>query len=151
MQSNVSDRGFIFRDGKYGIICYNDDQDPGTIRFALAHELGHYVLKHTEEEASRITDQEANCFARNFLSPVPVTEQFDLNSINDCCDIFDITPPAAEVVLDKRKLDPHEYGCRDLQKCVSIIRIEVTNKEFPVKISFCPNNASSFRFCYRLG
>lgn len=103
LELNVSLHGFIILKKNKAIIFYNDTVNPETIRFTLAHELGHYVLHHTDENS--VTNREANCFARNFLCPVPVTESFALDNALDCCEIFDITPPAADVVLDKKSTD----------------------------------------------
>ena len=68
------------------VIFYNNDPNQGNrIRFTIAHELGHYALKHHEEGYSgllshpgvndalyAVMEEEANCFARNFLAP-PMT------------------------------------------------------------------------------
>lgn len=103
MALNVSERGFIVKNDKESIIFYNDFATLETTRFTLGHELGHYILEHTEETFA--TDKEANCFARNLLCPIPVTDTFKLDNVDDCCNIFDISSSAARVVLDKRSTD----------------------------------------------
>lgn len=66
--------------GKYGVL-YNDMKPNYRIRFTLAHELGHIVLRHFEEFGTSILtrngedkflplEQEANAFARNILVPI---------------------------------------------------------------------------------
>lgn len=83
-----SDEGccWYFKDlGRY-LILYNDlVQNKGRIRWTIAHELGHYILKHNEitnkailtrsslsDKEYNIFESEANCFARELLAPSPV-------------------------------------------------------------------------------
>lgn len=85
-----TDLAYIFRDntGKYAI-AYNDPKPEYMIRFSLAHELGHYVLLHLEdfdetvlryrgsnltEKKYSVLEREANCFARNLISPAPIAD-----------------------------------------------------------------------------
>ena len=85
-----TDLAYIFRDntGKYAI-AYNDTKPEYMIRFSLAHELGHYVLLHLEdfdetvlryrgsnltEKKYSVLEREANCFARNLISPAPIAD-----------------------------------------------------------------------------
>ncbi len=131
MRLSVSDRGYICRKGRKAIIYYNDTVDAEITRFTLAHELGHYVLRHTEE--TTVTDKEANCFARNFLCPVPVTDYFALNDVGDCCDIFYVTPPAAEVVLDKRFVDRKNTDFALYQNMVKLFNLKHLTKEEQIK------------------
>ena len=100
---SVSEQGFTVKKREKAIIYYNDYADPETTRFTLAHELGHYILAHTEE--SLANEREANCFARNLLCPIPVTDAFGLDNASECSDVFDVSIPAAIVALDKRTLD----------------------------------------------
>lgn len=85
------------------IIFYNAKIDSKErIRFTLAHELGHYILRHNEESNEtivsryllpegkyRIYEREANYFAKRFLAPVPVIDGF-LSYNNYRIDQFDI-------------------------------------------------------------
>lgn len=126
---DVSEKGFIIRE-KYNtraFIYYNDKIDPEIIRFTLAHELGHYCLGHNTDDSS--TDKEANCFARNFLCPIPVTERFALEDISDCCNIFDVTPPAAEVVLDKRNTDRYYIESTFYSSTYQLFNLDCLTKE----------------------
>lgn len=127
MAQNVSERGYICRQGKNAIIYYNDTIDPEIIRFTLAHELGHYLLGHREETSAN--DKEANCFARNLLCPVPITDYFDLDDVDDCCNIYAVSPPAAEVVLDKRKLDRYHITTPHYNAMVQLFNLEHLAKE----------------------
>jgi len=65
----VSSDGFTLRRGRQYIILYNDASyiPEARKRFTLAHELGHYVLRHTHDGAAE--EDEAYCFARNLLAP----------------------------------------------------------------------------------
>ena len=51
------------------VICYNDSPavNPARRRFSLAHELGHFALRH--RRGSEAEEREADCFARNLLAP----------------------------------------------------------------------------------
>ncbi|MDT2500300.1 ImmA/IrrE family metallo-endopeptidase [Enterococcus avium] len=76
-------------DGQY-IILYNDAVDnTGRIRFTLAHELGHYLLKHNEKtkktllarysltnEEYDVFEKEANYFAKRLLAPIPLVDLY---------------------------------------------------------------------------
>lgn len=63
------------------LILYNDKNNIGNQRWTIAHELGHYFLKHNEESKESIVarnslsttkyevyEKEANCFARELLA-----------------------------------------------------------------------------------
>lgn len=68
------------------LILYNDTiNNGGHIRWTIAHELGHYLLRHNEKSDKAIISRnslttkeyncfeaEANCFAREFLAPACV-------------------------------------------------------------------------------
>jgi Zn-dependent peptidase ImmA (M78 family) len=66
-------------------ILYNDRKPFNRQRWTLAHEIGHYMLKHNEITGENvfsrsqlslkkylIFEKEANCFARALLAPAPV-------------------------------------------------------------------------------
>ncbi|WP_335871057.1 ImmA/IrrE family metallo-endopeptidase [Bacillus sp. 2205SS5-2] len=95
------------------IILFNDTQNnPQLDRFTIAHELGHIFLEH-HQEANTDTllkknlsigqykkfENEANCYARNLLSPIPlvdrITDSTPRISIHDISDAFDISYTAA--------------------------------------------------------
>jgi len=126
MALNVSERGYICRKGENAIIFYNDTIGFEIIRFTLAHELGHYLLDHTAETS--VSDREANCFARNLLCPVPITDHFDLQDIDDCCSLYAVSPPAAEVVLDKRELDRYHITDHHYQTMIQLFDLENITK-----------------------
>ena len=50
------------------IVLYNADLSPYRLRFALARELGHVLLKHDGTAPEEIWMEEANCFAYHLIS-----------------------------------------------------------------------------------
>lgn len=93
------DGATLYKAGKrkpYTII-YNDLQRPATrIRWTLAHELGHVILRHNEEfeetklirngltdESYKVLDDEADAFAAELLSPAIVLIAAGWTSKND--------------------------------------------------------------------
>lgn len=80
--------GFIYDKNLY----VNTQENPKRQNFTIAHELGHYILGHTEKAGYEMLyrddrknnydspmEQEANCFAANLLVP----EKFLKKVIND--------------------------------------------------------------------
>lgn len=94
----VSSYGFTFRKPHDSIVLYDDCQDECIIRFTLAHELGHLYLLHMKEDQK--SNREANCFARNFLCPIPVVNSWGLNSVEDYVDIFNVSPPNGRGIVE---------------------------------------------------
>lgn len=75
------------RDSEQYVIFYNEKKDDNRFRFTIAHELGHIYLEHHRIAGSDILtrseltsaqyeryEKEANCFARNLLSPAPLAK-----------------------------------------------------------------------------
>lgn len=85
------------------IIYYNESKDDTTVRFTLAHELGHIVLKHRED--GDVENKEANCFARNYLCPIPVVKEMNLCNVNDYTELFYVSEPMAKVSIDFKNCD----------------------------------------------
>ena len=77
------------------IIYYNDLKDETTIRFTLAHELGHILLGHKKDGEKE--KKEANCFARNLLCPIPAVEGFKAVTINEYQQYFFVSETMADV------------------------------------------------------
>lgn len=116
------------------IILYNDTQNnPQLDRFTIAHELGHIFLKHHQDSNTdtllkrnlgywkyKQYENEANCFARNLLSPAPLVnriaeESAQPLSIHDISDAFDISYLAARTRLnlyreDNRRMNSDYYN-----------------------------------------
>lgn len=107
-------------DGSY-IILYNDTiENTGRIRFTLAHELGHYILKHNEKTKKTmltryslngdeydIFEKEANYFAKRLLAPIPLVDLYIANwkKINASCIefVFDTSYTVANYVVNDLK------------------------------------------------
>ncbi|MBE5966421.1 MAG: ImmA/IrrE family metallo-endopeptidase [Lachnospiraceae bacterium] len=75
-------------------ICYNSDLPPGRIRFSLMHELGHVILKHSQNRTQEL-EQEANFFASNILAPRMAIHYAGCKNQNDVSKLFHITDEAA--------------------------------------------------------
>lgn len=105
MLTAVSEFGFTIKD-PHGrrIILYNEDAPLGCIRFTIAHEIGHAVLDHHNED-DRGAEREANCFARNLLCPSPIVYMLHLDCVDDYVSIFNVSESMATVSFDKRKSD----------------------------------------------
>lgn len=94
------------------LILYNDQvTNKGRVRWTLAHELGHYILKHNEitnkailsrsslsDDEYDVFEAEANCFARELLTPPPVLREINIANENFISRIGDISFKAAENV-----------------------------------------------------
>lgn len=100
-----SEFGFsiLSRTGKR-IILYNETLLLGCIRFTIAHEIGHAILGHSNENDPS-SEKEANCFARNLLCPLPVAKILGASTINDYTELFNVTSSMAETTLLWRKSD----------------------------------------------
>lgn len=114
------------------IIYYNDTKNNGQLdRFTIAHELGHVFLRHYDEvdgdvllrkripgrKYKRLED-EANCFARNLLSPVPLVDKYiDMDSgfaSQELQDAFGIGLLASHtraqiLILDRYRITSQDY------------------------------------------
>lgn len=98
--------------GQY-LILYNDQvENKGRIRWTIAHELGHFMLKHNEisnratlgrsslsNDEYDVFEKEANCFARELLAPPTVVTQLGKISASDIQDICQMSTEAAENVI----------------------------------------------------
>ena len=51
------------------VVVYGAEGNPARLRFTLAHELGHIVMKHTDIDEP--SEKEANMFASHLLCPRP--------------------------------------------------------------------------------
>lgn len=92
-----SDFGLNIYNSKHNrfIIAYNSDKEEGTVRFTLAHELGHIILGHFSEGEKE--NKEANCFARNLLCPIPAVDEFNINTPDEYQELFNVSVPTAEI------------------------------------------------------
>lgn len=93
----LSVAGFLDIENKTMYI--NDDDPPNRQTFTVAHELGHYILKHEKDKfgvlyrmqkfngENSVVEQEANFFAANILVPkymlLDAMNKYDLNEKDD--------------------------------------------------------------------
>lgn len=96
------------------LILYNDTiENLGRVRWTIAHEFGHFMLKHNEitnkaiytrnsltEEEYDVFEKEANCFARNLLAPQSLIYQLKPTDPNTISDIFNVSFEAANNILN---------------------------------------------------
>lgn len=87
------------------IICINELKDEKTIRFTIAHEIGHIVLEHRVD--NDITDREANCFARNLLCPLQIADGFGVETEQDYVNCFNVSEPMAAATVAHRASDKY--------------------------------------------
>lgn len=161
-----SDEGccwYIESQGQY-MILYNDTvENSGRKRWTIAHELGHYMLKHNEITGKAIFsrsslsdkeydmfEKEANCFARSLLAPLPVISNLGKITIFDVANICEISMEAANNVikfLNKGKEMGVYYSVRPI-KMFSDYIYKMKNKHYcqnckteticEGEINFCP-------------
>lgn len=109
---NISDTdGFaIYRPIlRKNVIFYNDTIDnPGRIRFTIAHEIGHCLLGHNKKGHTVYRNSEidnnnepeetaANIFARDILMPATVLHSLNVQSAQDISDICKVSMQSAEI------------------------------------------------------
>lgn len=104
MLLEVSEYGFSILKGDKRIILYNEAMPFGCVRFTIAHEIGHYLLNHRDEQDSN-AEKEANCFARNLLCPIPVVHGLELTTAQDYIRMFDVTAKMAAVSFKNQGSD----------------------------------------------
>ena len=106
-------------------IAYNNGKSVGRTLFNLLHEIGHIVLNHfvdfkdtilldfnevtlrnnsLTEGKYKILENEANCFARNVLSPIVLVDYLNLSESN-IVNAFNVTDAAATTRLDFKRRD----------------------------------------------
>ena len=74
---------FTIRGGEQYVVCYREGGNPARLNFTLAHELGHILLKHTED--TRVEEAEANCFAGHLLCPGPAVAGMTAEQLATSC------------------------------------------------------------------
>jgi len=117
-----SELGTLVRTGNRYFIYFNDrKRSPYLDRFTIAHELGHFFLNHLEEgeilaetfdkNVHDVFEKEANCFARNLLSPILLLESLLDNfeatkeNIETVSRYFGVSKQAAKARLDMYLFD----------------------------------------------
>ena len=83
----------IFIDGK-AMVVYNEELSIAELNFALAHELGHIVLQHYQNNGS-VADSEADAFAIRALSPICVLDACKVENGEEVAALCEIPQPLA--------------------------------------------------------
>ena len=116
----IQDARCYYYPGKAYLIIYDENKPTSRIRFSLAHELGHIVLGHLDDELTGLDrggigdaryyfwEGEANTFAGNFLAP-PILIQEKLQGKT-----FDTQIVASLFGLSKESV--RDYRLNDYQK-----------------------------------
>lgn len=102
---------FTMRCGNRYVVCYHEGGNPARLNFTLAHELGHILLNHVEDEAA--DEAEANCFAGHLLCPEPVLPGHTAESLAMACYV---SRSAAQAALSCRLGTPEATTCEKVKK-----------------------------------
>jgi len=91
------------------LLLYNDEyyQNAARLRFTLAHELGHIVLKH--RKSGWTEEAETNTFAQHLLCPEPLVETLREIGTNEwlISSAFGVSMSTARIVLQESKRALH--------------------------------------------
>lgn len=102
---------FTMRCGNRYVVCYRQGGNPARLNFTLAHELGHILLNHVEDEAT--DEAEANCFAGHLLCPDPVLPGHTADTLATACYV---SRGAAQAALSRRLGTPEKAICEKVEK-----------------------------------
>ncbi|GEM_PF-3056214 len=105
------------------------------MKFTLAHEIGHIVLRHVFHVPSSSMEEEANVFARSFYLPQIILVRRNIDTIPLMVEKFGISSDYAKVIftlLEKRKFF-HPEG------------IPFTPSEERLYSAFCKNESDLIR------
>lgn len=155
---------YLVNENKY-LILYNDLIDnPCHNRWTLAHELGHYLLKHNEvcntailgrnslgEKDYKIYEKEANCFAKELLAPLNVIcnilNNFSILDIMNLCDLsYEASHYIYDYIVNGLQMGI-SYNCET--KTTKLFNNFITNHKF---LNSCLNcnysfNSLNAKFC----
>lgn len=141
-----SSDGKTILESQYYSIAYNDFKTDTRIRFTLMHELGHIYLNHlvdfekTEmlrdgklssgltKQEYKVLENEANAFARNVLSPVPMFLTLNDKSIKNVSRTFGISPSASETRIDFINRDTEIIKNLNLTQRIMLVYHRFMNK-----------------------
>lgn len=145
----IEDAKCFYAPGKAYLIIYNEEKIASRIRFSLAHELGHIVLGHLDNECTElerggldditycILEGAANTFAGNFLAPPILIHEklsggaFETDKISS---FFGLSPTA---VRDYRHRDYSDWLTMKRDPCERSILKRCSSKLFPKYCGFC--------------
>lgn len=149
------------------ILLYNDTIDnKERIRFTIAHELGHYILKHNEvsdktslsrytltEDEYNVFEKEANFFAKHLLVPFPILGNYVMffRSMNDqfIQNVFQVSFSVANYVIENLK-SMQTFGLvkdgHEVEKKFS--RYITTSKSTRICRTCCSKIDRNSRYCH---
>lgn len=102
------------------IICYNDTLDEYGIIFTLAHEFYHPFVDMTLSKVDK--EKACNCFARNFINPIPKMERISIDEIKR---FANYSATGLNVRIKLLQLDMHHF-----ENILNVTYIPTTNNEF---------------------
>lgn len=162
-----SDSGCCYYDVVHNryLILYNDlITNPCHNRWTLAHELGHYLLKHNEisdkvilgrssltDKEYKIYEKEANAFARELLAPLNVICTILNNfSVLDIMNLCDLSYEASGYIFNYIKNGLQmgiSYNCET--KTTKLFKNFITNHKFLNSCTTCNYSfvSLSAKFC----
>lgn len=107
-----NERGYAERIKGVWYIVFNDDDPTPTVRFTVAHELGHIFLGHALQKGfSRTkrfivkpqTESEADVFASRLLCPAVVLWGLGLHTADEIAAICNVSLSAARIRAERMK------------------------------------------------
>lgn len=119
-----SEEAFHVRNGNKAMIIYNESLPMNRLRFTLAHEYGHFVMKHTGVNLNKSFNKndfyrrkaeefEANCFASCLLFPLHIRYRYyDYLDMYKVSEMFQITSQASAIAINVTKQHLF-YGLED--------------------------------------
>lgn len=96
---DASECGVGIFDGSVWNIVYDSNANLGRIRFTIAHEIGHIVLRHRPESDGQ-TDElelEADLFAARLLAPICILQELEAYSASSIALLCNISRSSAEI------------------------------------------------------
>lgn len=157
-----SEDGYSIFNGRNYAISYNDMQTvKQRIYFTKLHEIGHIYLNHFKDfEATilkrsdltnpeyKVLENEANCFARNVLSPIALVNCLNYNK-SDVINAFNITESAANTRLMLKHSDMYWISNEDYILQFNHFKNYIYNATHSYHCSNCQSSfiAESANYC----
>lgn len=93
------------------IILYDETKEITQCRWNVAHELGHYFFGHGVSESYEVQEKEANYFARQLLTPIPIVTKIirlgeSFNDISSLADFFGVSNFVMNYTIDNIRKMP---------------------------------------------
>lgn len=93
------------------IILYDETKEITQCRWNVTHELGHYFFGHGGSESYEVQEKEANYFARQLLTPIPIVTKIiksgeSFNDISSLADFFWVSYSVMNYTIDNIRKMP---------------------------------------------